>query len=391
MDYDAQIGEKVAQTANFEFSPTLHNFSPTAALCNKKDKKRRIMVIVGLMSGTSLDGVDLALCDIDEHGYRVLKAATIPYPDGWRQRLSTLEHATAYEYALADVELGHYFGTLVRDFLAGTDIHVETVASHGHTIFHRPELGLTTQIGDGDAIAAECNLPVVSNFRALDVALGGQGAPLVPIGDRLLFGQYDACLNLGGIANISYKNVAFDICPCNMALNRLAARMGLSYDPSGENARRGNCHTCLKASLDDLDYYYKSGPKSLGKEWFIEHFWPIVEASGLPVEDLLATVTSHIAHQIARVLEREGIGTLLVTGGGAFNSYLIEQLEQYAPGCDVTVPDELTVNYKEAIVFALLGYLRLTGKANTLSSVTGARQDSCGGNISGLLLNGLEN
>lgn len=370
------------------------------------------MKIIGLMSGTSLDGVDLALCDIDDKGYRVLKACTVPYPAEWRRRLAALDSASAYEYALANVELGHYLGQLVRDFLKDTTLHVNAVASHGHTIFHQPQLGLTTQIGDGDAIAAECNLPVVSNFRTLDVALGGQGAPLVPIGDRLLFGQYDACLNLGGIANISYQwpvtsdqtadaplntdhctlTTAFDICPCNMALNRLASLMGLDYDPDGANAARGNVHTCLKMRLDDLPYYSKPSPKSLGKEWFEEQFWPLISEelrvrSEELVWDLLATVSAHTAWQIAQVLNRQHIKTLLVTGGGAFNRNLIERIEQYAPDTSVTVPDALTVNYKEAIVFALLGYLRLTGKVNTLCSVTGARQDSCGGTLSGLLIN----
>lgn len=368
------------------------------------------MKIIGLMSGTSLDGVDLALCDIDDKSYCVLKATTVPYPAEWRGRLATLDKASAYEYALANVELGHYLGRLVRDFVGVMNDDKIYVASHGHTIFHQPQLGLTTQIGDGDAISAECNLPVVSNFRTLDVALGGQGAPLVPIGDRLLFGQYDACLNLGGIANISYQwpvtsdqtadaplntdhctlTTAFDICPCNMALNRLASLMGLDYDPDGANAARGNVHTCLKMKLDDLPYYSQPAPKSLGKEWFESAFWPIVNEElemrneGL-VRDLLSTVTSHIAHQIAIVLKRENIGTLLVTGGGAFNRNLIDRIEQYAPQTIVTVPDALTVNYKEAIVFALLGYLRLTGKVNTLRTVTGARRDSCGGTLSGLV------
>ena len=373
------------------------------------------------MSGTSLDGVDLALCDISESGYRVLAARTVPYPAPWRERLATLEHSTAYEYALANVELGHYMGRLVKDFVneeCAMRNEELVVASHGHTIFHRPELGLTTQIGDADAIAAECGLPVVSNFRTLDVALGGQGAPLVPIGDRLLFGQYDACLNLGGIANISYESgvrseelddasaktpnsslltpnsqrVAFDICPCNMALNRLAAMLGLDYDPQGENAARGTVHTCLKKRLDDLEYYSRPAPKSLGKEWFVEQFWPVVssecgERSAELVRDLLATVSSHIAWQIAQVLNRQHIKTLLITGGGAFNRDLIRRIEQYAPDTRAEVPDELTVNYKEAIVFALLGYLRLKGRTNTLASVTGARTDSCGGNLSGLVIN----
>lgn len=353
------------------------------------------MRILGLMSGTSLDGVDLALCDIDEGGYRVVAAETIPYYEEWRKRLSTLEQASAYEYALANVELGHLYGRTINRFLAKHGLRADAVASHGHTIFHQPKLGLTAQIGDGDAIAAETGLPVVSNFRTLDVALGGQGAPLVPIGDELLFGQYDACLNLGGIANISYradgKRVAFDICPCNMALNRLAAMLGYPYDKGGINARGAQVHTCLLHQLDTLEYYTATGPKSLGKEWFVDQFWPLVKGfigvvpSLSKVRDALATVSAHIAMQIGRVLEAQGIGTLLVTGGGAWNSYLIEQIGEYRPSTAITVPDELTVNYKEAIIFALLGYLRLGGKVNTLASVTGAKCDSVGGVLSGII------
>ena len=353
------------------------------------------MRILGLMSGTSLDGVDLALCDIDGHGYRVVAAETMPYYEEWRKRLSTLEHASAYEYALANVELGHLYGRTINSFLLKHNLETDAVASHGHTIFHQPHLGLTTQIGDGDAIAAETGLPVVSNFRTLDVALGGQGAPLVPIGDEMLFGQYDACLNLGGIANISYradgKRVAFDICPCNMALNRLAALLGYPYDKGGVNARGGQVHTCLLHELDALQYYATVGPKSLGKEWFVDQFWPLVKAfigvvpSLSKVRDALATVSAHIAMQIGRVLEAHGIGTLLVTGGGAWNSYLIEQIGEYRPSTAITVPDELTVNYKEAIIFALLGYLRIAGKVNTLASVTGAKCDSVGGVMSGIV------
>lgn len=352
------------------------------------------MKILGLMSGTSLDGIDLALCDISEHGYRILAAETYPYLDDWRRRLSTLESASAYDYALAHVELGHLFGQKINQFLEGKE-RPEAIASHGHTIFHQPHLGLTTQIGDGDAIAAETGLPVVSNFRTLDVALGGQGAPLVPIGDELLFGEYDACLNLGGIANISYradgKRIAYDICPCNMALNRLAAMLGYPYDDQGRNARGGEVHTCLLHELDGLEYYAVTEPKSLGKEWFVGQFWPLVKAflgvvpSTPQVRDALATVTSHIAIQIARILERQQIKTLLVTGGGAWNSYLLELVGSYYPEVKITVPDALIVNYKEALIFALLGYLRLTGQVNTLASVTGAKCDSVGGNISGKL------
>lgn len=351
------------------------------------------------MSGTSLDGIDLALCDIGEHGYNVLAAETVPYYEEWKQRLATLEHASAFEYALANVELGHHYGKVINRFLKDKQ-RPEVIASHGHTIFHQPDKKLTTQIGDGDAIAAETGLPVVFNFRTLDVALGGQGAPLVPIGDELLFGQYDACLNLGGIANISYREregvqgrVAFDICPCNMALNRLAAMLGYPYDKGGINARGGQVHTCLLHALDALDYYAATGPKSLGKEWFVGQFWPVVKEfigvvpSQTKVRDALATVSAHIAMQIGRVLEANKIGSLLVTGGGAWNSYLIEQIGNYSPSTEITVPDELTVNYKEAIIFAYLGYLRLAEKVNTLSSVTGAKCDSTGGNIAGIIKN----
>lgn len=339
------------------------------------------------MSGTSLDGVDLALCDIDNTGYKVLSASTVPYPTGWRSRLSALEHASAYDYALANAELGHYLGRLVRKFLTDCGLTADAVASHGHTIFHQPHLGLTTQIGDGDAIAAECGLPVVSNFRTLDVALGGQGAPLVPIGDCLLFGTYSSCLNLGGIANISYKTtntqrIAFDICPCNMLLNRLAARIGLDYDPDGSNARLGNLDRKLLTEVDTLPYYRELPPKSLGKEWFIANPWPLF-AEG-DTHDLLRTAVEHIAGQIAQVIIRQQIDTMLVTGGGAHNTFLLERLCEMCPLTEVTVPDRMTVDYKEAIVFALLGYLRLTGRTNTLRDVTGARCDSIGGTISGL-------
>lgn len=365
------------------------------------------MLILGLMSGTSLDGVDLALCRVGDREATILDATTMPYPDVWRHRLASLENATALEYAKANVELGHYFGQIIRVFLEDKNYDVDAVASHGHTIFHQPlnvvategsgpVYGLTTQIGDLDSIVAECGLPVVGNFRTLDVALGGQGAPLVPIGDELLFSQFDACLNLGGIANISYRRkvesgewkegerVAFDICPCNMALNRLASQLGLPYDDGGQNARRGLLDYYLNETLNRLDYYRLPAPKSLGKEWFLSTFWPAVEASSLSTVDLLRTVTEHIAGQIAAVVHRQGIRTMLATGGGAFNNFLLECVKQYEPQVEITVPDGLIVNYKEAMIFALLGYLRLTSQVNTLSSVTGARCSSIGGNISGL-------
>lgn len=349
------------------------------------------MNILGLMSGTSLDGTDLALCDIDEHGYRILVAETVPYDDTLRNKLATLEQASALEYVKVNVELGHYFGKIINDFIKRNNCHIDAIASHGHTIFHQPEIGLTTQIGDGNSIAAETGLPVVYDFRTLDVALGGQGAPLVPIGDELLFGEYDACLNLGGIANVSYrvdgKRIAYDICPCNMILNRLASRMNLAYDPDGQNARSGHVNQYLKSQLDNIEYYFINHPKSLGKEWFLKYFWPFFDSVDCSTKDLLATAVEHIATQIALSLRRAGVKTLLVTGGGALNTYLVERVSAIEPSIDVTIPDELIINYKEALIFAFLGYLRLNRKINTLSSVTGAKMDSVGGVVSGLLNN----
>lgn len=346
------------------------------------------------MSGTSLDGLDIAYCSfsLTDEGWqaKVLCADTVSYPDEWRTRLQTLENSTALEYARANAELGHYFGVQVARFMECNDLKisdVDFVASHGHTIFHQPEIRLTTQIADPNAIAAECRMPVVADFRTLDVALGGQGAPLVPIGDKLLFSQYDACLNLGGIANISFDNdsrrIAFDISPCNMILNYLAARMGVPYDEGGALAKSGRSNGELLEVLNQLEYYRRLYPKSLGKEWFMSEFRPIFDKSNESTCDLLATAVEHIACQISKVLNDNNLKSLLVTGGGAFNQYLIETIGKKT-SCKVVVPNSLIVNYKEALIFAFLGVLRMRGEANCLSSVTGADKDNCGGVISGL-------
>lgn len=353
------------------------------------------MNIVGLMSGTSLDGLDVSLCRFEPVGldgvgvkWQLLAAETYPYDKAWSGRLASLDAASAYDYALAHVQLGHYFGQRVKQFLADHPLPVDAIASHGHTIFHQPQLLLTSQIGDGSAIAAETGLPVVSNFRALDVAFGGQGAPLVPIGDRLLFSDYDACLNLGGFSNISFDDAdgirrAFDISPCNFALNALARRLNLAYDRDGMLAASGRVEKSLLAYLDGLEYYRRSIPKSLGKEWYLSDFKPLVDASEASVADLLRTVVEHIARQIAAVLGERGCRTLLVTGGGARNTFLMSRIAALSPQCRVTVPEADIVDYKEAIIFALLGYLRLLGRSNCLASVTGASCDVCGGDIAG--------
>ena len=350
------------------------------------------------MSGTSLDGVDLACCrfsqsDTGVFEWSILASETVGYPDEWRERLASIDKASACEYALADVQLGHYLGQLVAAFVKKNGLKADYVASHGHTVFHQPQLGLTAQIGDGDAIAAECGLPVVFNFRRLDVALGGQGAPLVPVGDRLLFGSHDACLNLGGIANISYENadgesstsqrLAFDICPCNMALNRLAGWCGKPFDSDGEMAAEGRVVEPLLRQMEALEYYRLDAPKSLGKEWFEAQFEPLLSTGHFSVTDMLRTTVEHIAGRVADVVSANNIRSMLVSGGGARNRFLIERLREVSPGCNITVPRPEIIDYKEAVIFALLGYLRLEKIPNCLNSVTGARCSCTGGNVSG--------
>lgn len=349
------------------------------------------MRIIGLMSGTSLDGLDIAYCHFqNEPGQalrmQLLAAETIPYPTSWVERLARLEHATAIEYALADVELGHYFGEQVCRFRERHPGHVDAVASHGHTIFHQPHRRLTTQIGEGEAIAAACGLPVVFRFRNLDVALGGQGAPLVPIGDQMLFGQYHACLNLGGIANISFSHpsghrIAYDICVCNMLLNSLAQRAGKTFDHDGAMASAGTVIEPLLDQMEQLEYYSQRPPKSLGKEWFVQNIVPLVSADAAPTTHLMRTAVEHIATRLAHDITRSGITSILVTGGGARNKFLMRRVEELLPQCTIHYGDDNITDYKEAIIFALLGHLRLNGLDNCLCSVTGAVRDSCGGAV----------
>lgn len=343
---------------------------------------------IGVMSGTSLDGIDLAFCSFTHTGsrwnYKILKADTFPYDAAFRQRLATAVESSALEYARLNVALGERIAQYINQWRIGLP-EPAFIASHGHTVFHQPAAGITTQIGSGAVIAALTGIPTVCDFRTTDVALGGQGAPLVPIGDELLFGQYDACLNLGGFANISFRQegrrVAFDIAPCNMALNSLARLLNQEYDEDGHFARSGHCIPHMLEELNHLDYYQQMPPKSLGKEWFDLQFLPILQRyqQRHTPEDCLCTVSEHICFQITNSLPFKQ-GTLLATGGGAFNHYLIERLSECWQGC-IEVPDPLTVNYKEALIFAFLGLLRLKHKNNCLQSVTGAKLDSCGGAI----------
>ncbi len=352
--------------------------------------------IIGIMSGSSMDGVDLAHCQISEENgkfsYQILKTANYDYDEKWRLRLSKLRTQNAMTYVKTDVFYAHYLSELVNDFIAKNDLKVDLIASHGHTIFHNPEMKTTAQIGDGSTLSALTNLPVVSDFRKADLAMHGEGAPLVAIGDQLLFSEYDFCLNLGGFANISCqkdgKMLAFDIGACNILTNRLARDIDQAYDVDGEIASRGNINEDMLADLNDLEYYSIEGPKSLNRDWISEELWPVVkEFKDLSLEDRMKTLVEHIAFQIGKAIEKLSDGnsdgkTLFITGGGAFNKTLIEQIKKHTEAT-IIVPEDDLVNYKEALIFALLGYLRVKNQINTLSAATGAVKDVIGGAMSG--------
>ncbi len=342
--------------------------------------------VIGLMSGTSLDGTDIAYChfvlDNRRWKYNILDAVTIEYTDNWKSRLTNSMNTNAETLALLNIEYGHYLGKITNEFFKKGGFTPDLISSHGHTVFHQPKKKLTLQIGDGAAISAETGIPVVCDFRSKDVALGGQGAPLVPIGDRLLFSEYDQCINIGGIANISFeknnKRIAFDICPANMVLNFLSQRLGYKFDEDGKIASTGKANANLLSELNSLEYYNQSPPKSLGKEWVFDTFIPIIHKYSISVQDTLNTVTEHIAEQISSSLQKQG--RTLITGGGANNTFLINRIKEKSEA-EIIIPDQMLIDYKEALIFAFLGILRLRKEPNCLSSVTGASNDNCGGAV----------
>lgn len=341
---------------------------------------------IGLMSGSSLDGLDIALVrfqyDDSHYNFSIIDADTLPYPHEWKRQLADAFHKRPDELAHLDKTYGQYLGEQVKQFATLHHVCPSFVASHGHTIFHKPEQHYTLQIGDGQALSNACGLTVINDFRTEDVLKGGQGAPLVPIGDKLLFDDYDICLNIGGIANVSYENngkrQAFDICIANQALNHIANLEGLDYDKDGDVARSGSTDLTLLKKLNHDPYFGLFPPKSLGREFFETRQKNLLQ--GLSNADMLATFVEHIALQIALAVSVLPKGKMLVTGGGARNKYLIERIQARSHH-QIIVPDLQTVNYKEALVFALLGLLRMEGHTNVLASVTGAASDSCSGKV----------
>lgn len=345
--------------------------------------------VTGLMSGSSLDGVDLAFCHFSHQrsgwSYRIVKAETVPYPLPLFKRLSAASGWDQKMIRMIDMELGRFYAFQINAFHKRHNFLPDFVASHGHTLLHEPEKGITCQAGNGKIMALETGLTVVNDFRKADVAQGGQGAPLVPAGDRLLFGNFGGCLNLGGFANISYeaangRRIAYDICPVNMALNWLARKTGEKFDEGGKMARQGAVDAELLKALNRLSYYSAPHPKSLGREWYLKEFLPVLEYSPLDLFDLLATVVEHICIQISSQFALSGIHSVLVTGGGALNQFLMERL-QYHTKVVIEIPDRQLVEFKEALIFAFLGVLRIRKEVNCLASVTGGKKDLSAGEI----------
>ncbi len=347
---------------------------------------------LGLMSGTSADGLDIACCRFEQTDdgnwkWEILAAETYPWNDEWKDKLLSAFAGSAVELARIDVDFAKECRRLIRNFCADKDVRPQFAASHGHTIFHRPELQFTWQAGSGEAMVAELGFPVVTNFRQKNMMLGGQGAPLVPFGERRLFPEVKAFLNLGGIANVSVGGKGWDVCICNMALNFLAGRLqNRAYDEDGKLAAGGAVIPELLERLRSLDYYSDPPPKSLGREWFADQWYPLLTDPGHKPEDLLRTCTEHITSQIAGDLRAAGMnkGNLLVTGGGAKNKFLMNVLQQKLSIEGIGIEEAgnpLLIDYKEALIFAFLGLHVLLGKTNISAKATGATEDILGGSI----------
>ncbi|MGA8853283.1 MAG: anhydro-N-acetylmuramic acid kinase [Christiangramia sp.] len=344
--------------------------------------------LIGVMSGTSLDGIDLVFTEIRFLGnlkFKILASETFPYPQEWRNKLSAAINLDPPELNMLDNEYTNYLAEVIRRFIQKYDVDLlDAVCSHGHTIKHRPRQGVTFQIGNLPKLAKLIDAPVVCDFRVQDVELGGQGAPLVPIGDRMLFNQYKYCINLGGFANISMERnsqrIAYDICPVNTVLNFFMRKLNKDFDEDGNLARSGELDEELLKKLNSLQYYKQEPPKSLGIEWVNCEVIPLIESYHDETPAILKTYCVHAATQIARSLDDNKESKVLLTGGGVFNKFLIEELKSRS-NCHFVIPDKKLIDFKEALIFALLGVLKLREEVNVLSSVTGAKLDHSSGRI----------
>ena len=345
--------------------------------------------VIGVMSGTSLDGVDLAQIQLTLHNnkwtFKIIESETVCYEQNWVHQLKLAVDYPETELEKLNAAYTKLLGKIISEFIEKHKIeNLDAVCSHGHTILHQPEKGLTLQIGNLPEISSFINQTVVCDFRVQDVKLGGQGAPLVPIGDRILFSEYDYCMNLGGFSNVSFEQngerIAFDISPVNTVLNYYANQLGLNYDDKGKISSTGKTNKGLLDQLNALDFYQQKHPKSLGFEFVKEVILPLIESFDIPIEDKLCTFTEHVAFQIEQALPNKKV-SILITGGGTYNDFLIERICYYLPKMEIAIPSAKILEFKEALIFALLGVLKLRNEINVLSSVTGAKIDHSSGEI----------
>lgn len=349
------------------------------------------------MSGTSLDGIDLVYAHYflnnSTWSFSIEETLTIPYADEWVNRLKSARILSGEDLSRLDIDLGFYYGKCIHQFIVDNNLKPDFICSHGHTVFHQPENKLTLQIGSGQAMNAITNLPVINDFRTLDVLRGGQGAPLVPIGDQLLFRNYDVCINLGGIANISYDEngirKAHDICAFNLILNYFSQKEGWKFDNRGENAEKGKVNKEILQILEGIEFYKEQPPKSLGIEQVERDIIFPVEKVKADTCDILRTLAEHISSVVATEITRIGKSKILFTGGGVYNSFLLKLIREKLKGTTITIPEKEIVEFKEALIFGLLGILKVRGEVNILKSVTGAERDSSGGTIFGDIAPGM--
>ncbi len=342
--------------------------------------------IIGLMSGTSLDGIDLVYVQFDKNDYKnfkILSAETISYSGDWKNKLKKAIDFSKNDLIKLDIDYGKLLGEEINQFIERNKIkNIDFIASHGHTVLHQPDDGITLQVGNGNVISKITNEKVVCDFRTQDVNLGGQGAPLVPIGDELLFTDYDYCVNLGGFANVSFKNdnnrIAFDICPVNIVLNHYVQKLGFDYDNRGNIAKTGEINNVLLDKLNSLEFYKKAAPKSLGLEWVQSIIFPLIDNEEKDVPTILRTFIEHSSIQIGKIIHKSE--SVLITGGGVFNSFLMSRIEFYSER-EIEIKSSELINYKEALIFAFLGLLRVENQVNCLKSVTGANKDHSSGII----------
>lgn len=342
--------------------------------------------VIGVMSGTSLDGVDLAYIKFNNSSrwtFEIFQSETVSYSEEWLTKLKNAIHFNPSELEELNVSYTKLLASIISEFISKNHLaEIDAVCSHGHTILHQPQNGFTLQIGNLPIIRDLVNQTIVCDFRVQDVQLGGQGAPLVPIGDELLFSEYDYCLNLGGFSNVSFNEngnrIAFDISPVNTVLNFYASELGFPYDDAGNLAKSGNVNQDLLKQLNDLEFYALPYPKSLGMEFVNAKIFPLINSFSIEVKDKLRTFVEHTAIQIANICSKPN-AKLFITGGGAYNRFLIERLRNYLPTTEVIIPDDKTIQFKEALIFGFLGVLRLRNEINVLSSVTGASKNHSSG------------